>query len=535
MLGSQVGLDDALVLHYLGRRSVGDDLAVIDHDHAVDDRHQLLQLVLDHQHRRAFRMQPAEAPALVQPTDGAGEEVGLGRVQAAERLVEQQQLGLGGDGARDLEALEIALRERRGRLERHIGDADELERVHRFRLDALHPLAAAPRARRHQRHHDVGDDRQVAEGAHVLEGAGNAAVDDVPGREPGDVLAVEDDAPGVGAQDLGDQAQQRSFARAVGADQADQLVALELEAHRVHSSQAAEALGDLLDSEEFRRHDVVCRFVPAAILTQHTKIPAMDDKFLEQMDTQLTGWPDPVARLRQAIEKDEFALYCQPILGLAAGGYPMGEVLVRMREEEQALLPPGDFLPVFEHYRMMPQLDRWGVRNTIMRLAAGSGSPCVPGNLSGQTLSDTEVSRFVGGELSKYKVSPDSLMFELDESDVLRHQDWAAQFAASFRSLGVRLLVAGFGRRAVSFSIFEALQVAFVKVDGSITRKLLANEAARNKMNAVLRVGEALGFLVIAECVEEQDVLIRLKALRVGYAQGFGIHQPHPIDKLAAA
>ena len=93
-------------------------------------------------------MQAAEAPALVQPPDGAGEQIRLGRVQAAERLVEQQQLGLGGDGARDLEALEVALRQRRGRLERHVGDADELERVHRLRLDALHPLAAAPRARR---------------------------------------------------------------------------------------------------------------------------------------------------------------------------------------------------------------------------------------------------------------------------------------------------------------------------------------------------------------------------------------------------
>src|SRR5260221_1789773 len=163
----------------------------------------------------------------------------------------------------------------------------------------------------------------------------------------------------------------------------------------------------------------------------------MDVNFLERMDTQLTGWADPVARLRQAIEKDEFALYCQPILALSAeGGYPMGEVLVRMREEEQALLPPGDFLPVFEHYRMMPQLDRWVVRNTIMRLAAGSRIPCFTVNLSGQTLADPEFPRFVGGEISKDKVSPDSLKVELDESDVLRHQDWAAPFAASVRSLG---------------------------------------------------------------------------------------------------
>jgi EAL domain-containing protein (putative c-di-GMP-specific phosphodiesterase class I) len=52
-------------------------------------------------------------------------------------------------------------------------------------------------------------------------------------------------------------------------------------------------------------------------------------------------------------------------------------------------------------------------------------------------------------------------------------------------------------------------------------------------MNAILRVSEALKFSIVAECVEEQDVLVRLKALGCGYAQGFGIYQPHPIDSLA--
>ena len=53
----------------------------------------------------------------------------------------------------------------------------------------------------------------------------------------------------------------------------------------------------------------------------------MEDKFLEQMDSKLTGWSDPVARLRHAIEKDEFELYCQPIVARAGGGrYPNGAV-----------------------------------------------------------------------------------------------------------------------------------------------------------------------------------------------------------------
>ena len=96
----------------------------------------------------------------------------------------------------------------------------------------------------------------------------------------------------------------------------------------------------------------------------------MGDPFLERMDSELAGWTDPVRRLRDAIENDEFELYCQPILQFAGEErYPMAEVLVRLREEERALLPPGEFLPVFEHYRMMAQLDRWVVRHTIKRLA----------------------------------------------------------------------------------------------------------------------------------------------------------------------
>lgn len=260
----------------------------------------------------------------------------------------------------------------------------------------------------------------------------------------------------------------------------------------------------------------------------------MDDKFLERMDSELTGWADPVARLRQAIEKDEFALYCQPILALSQeGGYPMGEVLVRMREEEKALLPPGEFLPVFEHYRMMPQLDRWVVRNTVKRLAAGSRIPRFTVNLSGQTLADVEFPRFVTNQLDMLKVAADRLLFEIDESDALLRPEAATQFAAAFRSLGVGLLIDGFGRRAVSFSVIKDLGVSFVKVDGSITRRILANEVSRNKINAVLRVSEALRFAVVAECVEDQDILMRLKALGVGFAQGFGIYQPHPIDAVA--
>jgi len=257
----------------------------------------------------------------------------------------------------------------------------------------------------------------------------------------------------------------------------------------------------------------------------------VDEQFLERMDSQLAGWSDPVERLRGALEHDEFQLYCQPILALQQedGRYPLAEVLVRLREEERALLPPGEFLPVFEHFRMMPQLDRWVVRHTVRRLA-GSRIGRFTINVSAQTLEDGEFARYVAAQLGSAKLSAEALVFEIDEADALQRPAVAKQFADACRAIGVKTLLDGFGRRSVSFTPIKDLGVQFVKVDGGITRKLLASDVARSKLNAILRVSEVLGYSLIAECVEEQDVLLRLKAMGVAYAQGFGIYPPHPID-----
>lgn len=252
------------------------------------------------------------------------------------------------------------------------------------------------------------------------------------------------------------------------------------------------------------------------------------------MDQQLTGWSDPVGQLQAALDNDELTLYCQPIRALiGAQDYPMAEVLVRMRSEEKALLPPGEFLPVFEHYRMMPQLDRWVVRTVARFLGSGSRVPRFTINLSGQTLENANFPDYVAEQASAAGIAPGTLLFEIDETDILAHS-WPAELVGmALKKFGCGTLIDSFGRKAVSFAPLKSLRVDFIKVDGSITRKVLASEAAETKLKAILRVGETLGIGVIAECVEDQDVLVRLKALGVGYAQGFGITHPHPIEAVA--
>lgn len=259
----------------------------------------------------------------------------------------------------------------------------------------------------------------------------------------------------------------------------------------------------------------------------------MDDKFLERMDSELAGWSDPATRLREALRNNEFELYCQPIAALSGGEqHPMAEVLVRMREEERALLPPGEFLPAFEHFGMMSQLDRWVVFHTVQRLARGSRIRRFTVNVSAQSVQDAQFLPYVEAATQKFQVPASSLAFEIDESDVLARLEPVVRFANAAKALGCGVLIDGFGRRAASFTPLKVMRADFIKVDGSVVRKLLASEVARTKMNAIQRFAEALRIGVVAECVEEGDILAHLKALKISHAQGFGVHPPRPIDEI---
>ena len=121
--------------------------------------------------------------------------------------------------------------------------------------------------------------------------------------------------------------------------------------------------------------------------------PGETTRFLETMDGQLAGWEHPAARLREALDYDHFRLFAQQVVALqpedaAPGGIAMAEVLVRLREEEARMLPPGDFLPAFEHYRMMAELDRWVLRYALRHLGQGGGAGKLSVNVSAQTIEE---------------------------------------------------------------------------------------------------------------------------------------------------
>jgi len=255
----------------------------------------------------------------------------------------------------------------------------------------------------------------------------------------------------------------------------------------------------------------------------------------EEADPRLTGWENPAKRLRDALDHDHFRLYGQPVMPVREPGEAaFAEVLLRLSEEEERMLPPGDFLPAFEHYGMMAELDRWVLRNALRRLEAGGSLPRLSLNVSSQTLREETFVPFVAVQLRLSGVDPAALVFEIDENDVVDRREACERFAAGVKMLGCGVLLDGFARRSVSFEPLKALVADYVKVDGSIVRAAAVSATAQAKLKAIARVGQVTEVRVVAECVEEEPVRAILAELGVPLMQGFGVARPLPLDALVS-
>ncbi len=247
-----------------------------------------------------------------------------------------------------------------------------------------------------------------------------------------------------------------------------------------------------------------------------------------------------VGRLQAALLDDRFVLFAQPIKPLQTGETaPRYEILVRMLDEDGAILPPGKFLSAAERYQMMGAIDRWVVRRTLDQLSAadnpleiGLGSFSI--NVSAQSLTDKDFLPFLETQIAESGVPPDALCFEITETSIVRSLEMAQRFIARLRHLGCRVALDDFGTGYCSFAYLKDLHVHYVKVDGVFIRDILDNPLSEAIVVSLVRIADVMSAAVVAEYVETDLVIQRLRQHGVSFAQGFGIGKPQPLTDVLA-
>jgi diguanylate cyclase (GGDEF)-like protein len=245
-----------------------------------------------------------------------------------------------------------------------------------------------------------------------------------------------------------------------------------------------------------------------------------------------------VSRINRACEEDRLELYSQPIVPIRAGVEKLRhfELLLRMRDEQDQLVQPAEFIPAAERFNLMPAIDRWVVRQACRLAHRRSRSLAEPYmlaiNISATTINDEQFLDFVIAELASADLTPGALCFELTESAAMTSLAAATRFIGELRSRGCRFSLDDFGSGLSSFIFLKNLPVDFLKVDGQFMHNVTHDHVDRGLVGAIAQIGETMGIRTIAERVDSAEVLARLAEAGIEYAQGHYIGAPQPVAML---
>jgi EAL domain-containing protein (putative c-di-GMP-specific phosphodiesterase class I) len=247
-------------------------------------------------------------------------------------------------------------------------------------------------------------------------------------------------------------------------------------------------------------------------------------------------WNADLNPVISALQRGHYLLYCQQIQPLheATRTSACNEILVRLFEEERRLLPPGMFFPMLQEQGLMSLLDCWVVNQVLklqdaaLKSRPGWLAPCNSVNLSEDAVLDPEFVTFVASQLTKWKPASGSLCFEILSTVVTEEGDALRTMIEALAPHGCSFAFGGCTGAAEELDAIDQLPFRFVKIDGSLVRKLLISPAHQTRVAGINARCRPRGIETVAEFVEDAETRALLIRLGVDYAQGFGIAEPVP-------
>ena len=240
-----------------------------------------------------------------------------------------------------------------------------------------------------------------------------------------------------------------------------------------------------------------------------------------------------VSRIKEALENNRFVIFKQTITALNGDDpTPHYELLVRMRELDGSLVPPGAFIPAAERYNLMNALDRWVIEAAFghLKLAQQKGDTGIYSiNLSGNSLNDDDLPDYIQRKIAEHHINPGQLCFEVTETAAVFNLEKASRMINSLKKLGCRFSLDDFGSGLSSFGYLKNLPVDFLKIDGSFVKDMNTDPMNRAIVEAIHQVGHTLSIRTIAEFVENQAIVDQLLEIGVDFAQGYHFSRPEPL------
>ena len=259
---------------------------------------------------------------------------------------------------------------------------------------------------------------------------------------------------------------------------------------------------------------------------------------------KLKGERQWTERITKALEEDRFCLYCQKIIALQESDpQEHYEILLRLLDEEDQLVPPIAFIPAAEHYNLMPAIDRWVIATFLahysnycqdqkergIELKDGKYNVIYTINLSGASINSDRFLSFLQEQLILSSLSPRTICFEITETFAIANLTKVAEFINELKQLGCLSALDDFGS-GESLTYLKSVSVDFLKIDGNLIKNIIDDPVDSTTVDCFNRIGHSLKMKTIAKFAENQLIIDKLRQLGVDYAQGYGIGKPYPLS-----
>jgi len=232
-------------------------------------------------------------------------------------------------------------------------------------------------------------------------------------------------------------------------------------------------------------------------------------------------------KIIRAIKKKSFRLVFQPILNMDDEEQEFYEVQLRLLDEENKAVLPGQFIPVAEQENLLYEIDRWAIENAITVLSDNirvrmRGTFFV--KVSGESIFRDSFTTWICNCLSNSRLRGEQkIVFEMSENDVVTKLNDVIAFSKSLKTMSCGFAIVNYGISNKNHSLLDELGVDFVKVDGS-TINLSADN---NELQTLVKEVQSKDKNIIVGSVDKPSIIAMLWEWGVRYYQGYYIEEPH--------
>ncbi len=238
--------------------------------------------------------------------------------------------------------------------------------------------------------------------------------------------------------------------------------------------------------------------------------------------------------LRKALVLRQFELHYQPQIDVHTSKTTGLEALLRWRHPQKGVLQPADFIPLAEEIGLSVPLGEWVVKTACREAARWPESVTIAINVSPLQFQSKTFLESVQKALAGAALPGSRLEVEVTEEILQRSGKTLAGTLEGLRSLGVRVVISGFGTGLASLSQLVSFSFDKIKIDRTLIA-LQEKDDMRSRaiVRAISALGQSLGISTLAEGVETLEHLASVQAEGCHSVQGFYYSRAVPASELA--